>query len=99
MNESPHSALPPGFEEFQRQMQEFMRQNFRGMNTGNPPPPPAPPLSHMGGGAPEAKAPTSEDFKFDYRPRDVKNHLDRFVIQQEEAKKVLSVAQIGRAHV
>lgn len=98
MNESPHSALPPGFEEFQRQMQEFMRQNIRGMNAGNPPPPPAPPLSHMGGGAPEAKAPTSEDFKFDYRPRDVKNHLDRFVIQQEEAKKVLSVALCDHYH-
>ncbi len=98
MKESPHSALPPGFEEFQRQMQEFMRQNFRGVNAGNPPPPPAPPLSHMGGGAVEAKPPTSEDFKFDYRPRDVKNHLDRFVIQQEEAKKVLSVALCDHYH-
>lgn len=31
-------------------------------------------------------------FDFDYKPRDVKAHLDRFVIKQDEAKKVLSVA-------
>lgn len=29
---------------------------------------------------------------FDYHPRDIKAHLDRFVIRQEEAKKVLSIA-------
>ena len=29
---------------------------------------------------------------FDYTPRKVKNYLDRFVIKQDEAKKVLSVA-------
>ncbi|HTH48129.1 MAG TPA: AAA family ATPase, partial [Candidatus Limnocylindria bacterium] len=31
-------------------------------------------------------------FHFELKPRDVKTHLDRFVIQQDEAKKVLSVA-------
>jgi len=30
--------------------------------------------------------------EFDYTPRKVKNYLDRFVIKQDEAKKVLSVA-------
>ena len=30
--------------------------------------------------------------KFRYTPRDIKEHLDRFVVRQEEAKKVLSVA-------
>ncbi|MGL4854521.1 MAG: AAA family ATPase, partial [Lentisphaeria bacterium] len=29
---------------------------------------------------------------FDYKPRQIKNYLDRFVIKQDEAKKVLSVA-------
>lgn len=33
-----------------------------------------------------------EAFQFTHKPRDVKAHLDRFVIKQEEAKKVLSVA-------
>ncbi|MCB1231792.1 MAG: AAA family ATPase [Verrucomicrobiae bacterium] len=31
-------------------------------------------------------------FDFDFHPRDIKSHLDRYVIQQEEAKKVLSIA-------
>lgn len=31
-------------------------------------------------------------FVFDKIPRDIKAHLDRFVIQQDEAKKVLSIA-------
>src|SRR5678815_1389959 len=31
-------------------------------------------------------------FLFDKLPRDIKTHLDRFVIQQDEAKKVLAIA-------
>src|SRR6476620_437449 len=31
-------------------------------------------------------------FFFDKLPRDIKTHLDRFVIQQDEAKKVLAIA-------
>lgn len=31
-------------------------------------------------------------FDFDFHPRDIKSHLDRYVIRQEEAKKVLSIA-------
>src|SRR2546423_6213819 len=47
-----------------------------------------------------AEAPTEEKpsatgdepFVFDFLPRDIKAHLDRFVIKQDEAKKVLSIA-------
>ena len=47
-----------------------------------------------------ASEPPSGDgrFRFDRKPRDVKAHLDRFVIQQEEAKKVLSVALCDHYH-
>src|SRR5205823_5504642 len=38
------------------------------------------------------------DFRFDQKPRDVKTYLDRFVIQQDEAKKVLSVALCDHYH-
>jgi endopeptidase Clp ATP-binding regulatory subunit ClpX len=34
----------------------------------------------------------SEEFVFNFLPRDIKAHLDRFVIKQDEAKKVLSIA-------
>ncbi|MCA1660077.1 MAG: AAA family ATPase, partial [Verrucomicrobiaceae bacterium] len=36
--------------------------------------------------------PEGEPFVFDFLPRDIKAHLDRFVIKQDEAKKVLSIA-------
>ena len=37
-------------------------------------------------------------FKFEHKPREVKEFLDRFVIKQEEAKKVLSVALCDHYH-
>ena len=40
---------------------------------------------------PEEKS-EQKDFEFNLLPRDIKSHLDRFVIKQEEAKKVLSIA-------
>ena len=51
--------------------------------------------------APEKTNVESEDgpeFKFEHKPRDVKAYLDRFVIKQEEAKKVLSVALCDHYH-
>lgn len=32
------------------------------------------------------------DLKFDQLPRDIKDYLDRFVIRQDDAKKVLATA-------
>ncbi|MGI8820238.1 MAG: AAA family ATPase [Chthoniobacterales bacterium] len=44
-------------------------------------------------GESEEKPPENRDgFAFHFLPRDIKAHLDRFVIQQDEAKKVLSIA-------
>jgi ATP-dependent Clp protease ATP-binding subunit ClpX len=41
----------------------------------------------------EKSKPTEQDqFEFNFLPRDIKAHLDRFVIKQDEAKKVLSIA-------
>ena len=99
----PHTCLnivqrpifngPPTPEEFQRQLQEFMRQHFPGSHAtvvakqdlSSPPEPP------------ESEAKTHE-FQFSHKPRDVKAYLDRFVIKQEEAKKVLSVALCDHYH-
>lgn len=37
-------------------------------------------------------------FEFNYRPADIKAHLDRFVIRQDEAKKVLATAVCDHYH-
>src|SRR6266496_4288442 len=84
---------PPSPEEFQRQLQAFMRQHFPAGTTPNFTGPDA---SH----APDKADPDARqsDFEFNYKPRDVKAYLDRFVIKQEEAKKVLSVALCDHYH-
>src|SRR5213595_2117442 len=40
----------------------------------------------------KSPAEDNEEFQFHFLPRDIKAHLDRFVIKQDEAKKVLSIA-------
>ena len=45
----------------------------------------------------EAKS-KPESFTFDYKPRQIKEYLDRFVIKQDDAKKVLSVALCDHYH-
>src|SRR4026208_1808848 len=85
--QKPFLNAPLSPEEFQRQLQEFMKQHFPNNPTlfTRPGTSPIPPES------PPAESPEM-DFSFDKKPRDVKAYLDRFVIKQEEAKKVLSVA-------
>jgi len=82
---------PPNPEDFQRRLTEFMRQHLPGSKFGAAAQPEEP----------SNEPPTEEkesSFKFDYKPRDVKAHLDRFVIKQDEAKKVLSVALCDHYH-
>ena len=89
MRNEPSSG-PPSPEEFQRQLQDFMRQHLAGG---------AMPRSDPAGSQESPPAsPPREEFVFDKTPRQVKAHLDRFVIQQEEAKKVLSVALCDHYH-
>ncbi len=90
MNANNNSATPSP-DEFQRQLSDFVRQHFQtakpspGTAEGEPPVPP-------------------EDLEkaglsgFAQKPRDVKAHLDRFVIRQDDAKKVLSVALCDHYH-
>lgn len=80
-------------EEFQRQLQEFMRQHF-----------PTAGFPLFGRPLRQEAEPNQEQeepdpiLKFNLKPRDVKAYLDRFVIKQEEAKKVLSVALCDHYH-
>ena len=46
----------------------------------------------------ETKPDNGKVFEFNYRPADIKAHLDRFVIRQDEAKKVLATAVCDHYH-
>jgi endopeptidase Clp ATP-binding regulatory subunit ClpX len=88
----PVVSGPPTPEEFQRQLAEMMRQAFPQAGFARP----QPEAAAAGGDAPGEEVPPS--VRFDQKPRDVKAYLDRFVIRQEEAKKVLSVALCDHYH-
>jgi endopeptidase Clp ATP-binding regulatory subunit ClpX len=82
---------PPTPEELQRHFQEFLRQQVRpGVFPFN--------ASTADAPAPEEKQPEGKEFNFKLKPKDVKAYLDRFVIKQEDAKKVLSVALCDHYH-
>jgi ATP-dependent Clp protease ATP-binding subunit ClpX len=85
---------PPTPEEFQKQLSEFMRQHFSGF----PGAAQKPATSDSDSGGTEPRKREADDFAFDKKPRDIKAHLDRFVIRQDEAKKVLSVAMCDHYH-
>src|SRR5256886_7292353 len=83
---------PPPFpspEELKVKIAEFMKQNFGdrvSVATFAEPEPAA---------AVEDEKPEKTDhleFEFNFLPRDIKAQLDRFVIKQDEAKKVLAIA-------
>ena len=88
---------PPSADEFSKQLAEFMKKNlggnvsfagFPGMGSEGD-------LSTVEEDESDDSVETKRDidiFGFDYRPRDIKAHLDRFVIRQDDAKKVLSIA-------
>lgn len=83
---SPHAG-PPTPEELQRRFQEMFRQMFPGGAPGFTQARPDEPKEEE-----EAPAAPFDLERFRLKPQDVKAHLDRFVIRQDEAKKVLSVA-------
>src|SRR5690349_20648480 len=82
---------PPSPEEFQRQLSDFVRQHFQHAR---------PHSTEAEASHPESqeKKPQPEHFQFNHKPREVKEYLDRFVIKQDEAKKVLSVALCDHYH-
>jgi len=83
---------PPSPEEFQRQLSDFLRQHFQNNRAASPQP------EATGTGEQSESPAKPEEFDFKYKPRDVKAYLDRFVIKQDEAKKVLSVALCDHYH-
>ncbi|MGH7968957.1 MAG: AAA family ATPase, partial [Limisphaerales bacterium] len=80
-------------DDLQRQLAEFVRQQFQSGRG----PASAPADSAAASESSENKA-KSDEFEFKFKPREVKSYLDRFVIKQDEAKKVLSVALCDHYH-
>ena len=79
----------PSPEDLQRSLQEFFGKMGNVQFT-------MPGMEVPGTGEEEPEAPdirpADSVFEFNYIPRDIKAHLDRFVIRQDEAKKALSIA-------
>src|SRR5882757_2085778 len=86
MNQNPPFPTP---EELQAKLSEFMKSNFGDKVSFATF---AQPERAEAGDEEKPAKPSGEPFVFDFLPRDIKAHLDRFVIQQDEAKKVLSIA-------
>src|SRR5213592_1640055 len=86
MSQNPPFPSP---EELRSKLSEFMKTNFGdkvSFTTYTDP-------DLAATGADEQPKPDREaHFIFNFLPRDIKAHLDRFVIKQDEAKKVLSIA-------
>lgn len=88
------------FEELERKVQELLKDpqvqaSMRSMMAGAQPPP----QPTAGGPAKPTPTPDTESAEalrrirgFNLRPREIRDHLNRFVIKQDEAKKILSVA-------
>jgi ATP-dependent Clp protease ATP-binding subunit ClpX len=90
MEQNPPPQFPSP-EELKTKITEFMKQNFgdRVSVATFAEPEPAPAEEE------EEEKPEKTDhkeFEFNLLPRDIKAHLDRFVIKQDEAKKVLAIA-------
>ncbi|MEI6534042.1 MAG: AAA family ATPase, partial [Verrucomicrobiaceae bacterium] len=91
---------PPTPEEIGKKLEEFIRSQF-GSNVmftsfrepGKEEPPPAPPAGPVAD-----ELPDESWLDFRLKPADIKAHLDRFVIRQDDAKKVLATAVCDHYH-
>ena len=82
----------PSPEDFQRQLSDFLRQHFQSNRPSADP-------QAAASASDASDAPNKpEQFEFKQTPHEVKAYLDRFVIKQDEAKKVLSVALCDHYH-
>jgi endopeptidase Clp ATP-binding regulatory subunit ClpX len=78
----------PDPEHAQKDFQDFVRQRFSGsfpnFSSAVQPPPPR--------RDPHEETSTNFDWDFPYKPRDVKQFLDRSIMKQDEAKRALAIA-------
>ena len=72
-------------EQIQEKLREFLRTGFAQQTADAEP-------AETGEPDDEIEEEPEDWFEFDFKPRDIKRHLDRFVIRQDEAKKALAIA-------
>jgi endopeptidase Clp ATP-binding regulatory subunit ClpX len=85
---------PPSPEEITRKLEDFIKNSLGGQvifSRVEPQDMHARPEEDAGGGPQVDEMPVNI-FDFHYKPADIKAYLDRFVIRQDEAKKVLATA-------
>src|SRR2546423_3029968 len=88
-NPPPPPPQFPSPEELKSKITEFMKQNFGDhVSVATI----AEPESAVAEEDEKPEEGERKEFEFNLLPRDIKAHLDRFVIKQEEAKKVLAIA-------
>src|SRR6266511_3701037 len=89
MEQNPPPPQFPSPEELKSKITEFMKQNFGDRVSVATFDEPEPATAEE-----EEKSEKTDhkEFEFNLLPRDIKAHLDRFVIKQDEAKKVLAIA-------
>src|ERR1041384_161473 len=91
MAQNPPPPTPPfpSPEELKSKITEFMKQNFGDRVSVATITEPEPAVAEEDD---KPEKTDHEEFEFNLLPRDIKTHLDRFVMKQEEAKKVLAIA-------
>ncbi len=91
MSNGSSDDKPPTPEEISKRLQDFVKSNFPGaVSFTQMDPSKFEPESNVTVDEPEDD--DGDVFDFNLRPRDIKTYLDRYVIKQDEAKKVLSIA-------
>ena len=94
MSDTNQDTPPASPEEIGKKLEEFIRSqfgsnvlftSFREVGKEEPPPMVTPVIE-------EEKDEGEHWFDFHYKPADIKAHLDRYVIRQDDAKKVLATA-------
>ncbi len=86
MNKPDDQEKQPEMEEVIKDLSEYIQKKFGGKAVFNVSPFASPPAR------PPEKPRGDFRLKFDYTPRQIKEYLDRFVIKQDDAKKVLAIA-------
>lgn len=98
-NEADKPKSPTSPEEVTRKLEEFIKNTLGGQVLFTRVEGPG--ERREGDEKPEGGEPPKDDgeaFEFNYKPADIKAHLDRFVIRQDEAKKVLATAVCDHYH-